>query len=37
MAQGLTVLAVLSENPGREYFRGYYRLGRKEGMIDEGS
>lgn len=37
MAQGLTVLAVLSENPGREDFRGYYRLGREEGTIDKGS
>lgn len=37
MAQGLTVLAVLSENLSREYFRGYYKLGREEGMIDKGS
>lgn len=37
MAQGLTVLAVLSENPSREYFRGYSRLGREEGMINKRS
>lgn len=35
MAQGLTVLAVLPENPSREYYGGNYRLGREEGNIKE--
>lgn len=37
MTQVLTVLDVLSENPSREYYGGFYRLGRGEGKIDKGS